>query len=238
MMFGWLYVFFLWAVCYSLSLSSQKSAMSLGEFQWSCRLQRDSPCCRLTYCEFTIFYILLLANFIPDVPWAQMSLFVFQALDCPGKLLIFHSASLVETELTNTSGFFGSYKPKVCKNHIACCTVYSSSVVPNLVTPSLKNTHLIFFFLCSPSFSHQSQLSPWPRSAFTRAAAFTCSSCLNKMWAEPGLDTFRIWPEEFCTPTAISRYPRNWDFDFCRPGNECKIEGSSNSFHVLMWFSF
>uniref|UniRef100_UPI0037E6FB3E protein transport protein Sec24C n=1 Tax=Semicossyphus pulcher TaxID=241346 RepID=UPI0037E6FB3E len=43
----------------------------------------------------------------------KAGLAVLQALNCPGKLLIFHTAPLIETEHTNSSsGFFGSNKPK------------------------------------------------------------------------------------------------------------------------------
>ncbi|XP_022608523.1 protein transport protein Sec24C-like isoform X1 [Seriola dumerili] len=43
----------------------------------------------------------------------KAGLAVLQALGCPGKLLIFHTASLIETGHTNSSsGFFGSNKPK------------------------------------------------------------------------------------------------------------------------------
>ncbi|XP_034548618.1 protein transport protein Sec24C isoform X2 [Notolabrus celidotus] len=43
----------------------------------------------------------------------KAGLSVLQALNCPGKLLIFHTAPLIETDHTNSpSGFFGSNKPK------------------------------------------------------------------------------------------------------------------------------
>ncbi|XP_075961174.1 protein transport protein Sec24C isoform X2 [Anarhichas minor] len=43
----------------------------------------------------------------------KAGLAVLQALSCPGKLLIFHTAPLIEMGLTNSSsGFFGSNKPK------------------------------------------------------------------------------------------------------------------------------
>ncbi|XP_040897876.1 protein transport protein Sec24C isoform X2 [Toxotes jaculatrix] len=42
----------------------------------------------------------------------KAGLAVLQALSCPGKLLVFHTASLIETGHTNSSGFFGSNKPK------------------------------------------------------------------------------------------------------------------------------
>ncbi|XP_040011714.1 protein transport protein Sec24C isoform X2 [Xiphias gladius] len=43
----------------------------------------------------------------------RAGLAVLQALSCPGKLLIFHTASLIEMGHTNSSsGFFGSNKPK------------------------------------------------------------------------------------------------------------------------------
>ncbi|KAG7489059.1 transport protein Sec24C-like isoform X1 [Solea senegalensis] len=43
----------------------------------------------------------------------KAGLAILQALGCPGKLLIFHTASFIETELSNSSsGFFGSNKPK------------------------------------------------------------------------------------------------------------------------------
>ncbi|KAI3372561.1 hypothetical protein L3Q82_023040, partial [Scortum barcoo] len=47
-----------------------------------------------------------------EVP-VKAGLAVLQALNCPGKLLIFHTATLTEMGHTNTSsGFFGSNKPK------------------------------------------------------------------------------------------------------------------------------
>uniref|UniRef100_A0A1A7WEM8 Protein transport protein Sec24C-like n=1 Tax=Iconisemion striatum TaxID=60296 RepID=A0A1A7WEM8_9TELE len=43
----------------------------------------------------------------------KAGLAVLQGLKCPGKLLIFHSAALIETRNTNSSsGFFGTNKPK------------------------------------------------------------------------------------------------------------------------------
>ncbi|XP_029960116.1 protein transport protein Sec24C [Salarias fasciatus] len=43
----------------------------------------------------------------------KAGLAVLQGLGCPGKLLIFHTASLIESEHTNSSsGFFGTNKPK------------------------------------------------------------------------------------------------------------------------------
>ncbi|XP_055080344.1 protein transport protein Sec24C [Periophthalmus magnuspinnatus] len=43
----------------------------------------------------------------------KAALAIFQALNCPGKLLIFHAAPLIEMGTTQTSsGFFGSNKPK------------------------------------------------------------------------------------------------------------------------------
>lgn len=43
----------------------------------------------------------------------KTGLAVLQALSCPGKLLMFHTAALIETGHTNSSsGFFGSTKPK------------------------------------------------------------------------------------------------------------------------------
>ncbi|KAM9393058.1 protein transport protein Sec24C [Pholidichthys leucotaenia] len=43
----------------------------------------------------------------------RAGLTLLEGLSCPGKLLIFHTASLIETALTNSpSGFFGSNKPK------------------------------------------------------------------------------------------------------------------------------
>lgn len=43
----------------------------------------------------------------------KAALAILQALDCPGKLLIFHAAPLIETGITqSSSGFFGSNKPK------------------------------------------------------------------------------------------------------------------------------
>ncbi|CAN9512969.1 unnamed protein product [Ophioblennius macclurei] len=43
----------------------------------------------------------------------KAGLALLQGLGCPGKLLIFHTASLIETEHTNSSsGFFGTNKPK------------------------------------------------------------------------------------------------------------------------------
>uniref|UniRef100_A0AAV2MQT5 4Fe-4S ferredoxin-type domain-containing protein n=1 Tax=Knipowitschia caucasica TaxID=637954 RepID=A0AAV2MQT5_KNICA len=52
-------------------------------------------------------------NGVPiDLP-VKAALAIFQALNCPGKLLIFHAAPLIEVENTQTSsGFFGSNKPK------------------------------------------------------------------------------------------------------------------------------
>ncbi|XP_055017674.1 protein transport protein Sec24D isoform X2 [Boleophthalmus pectinirostris] len=43
----------------------------------------------------------------------KAALAIFQALNCPGKLLVFHAAPLIEMGTTQTSsGFFGSSKPK------------------------------------------------------------------------------------------------------------------------------
>ncbi|XP_008286897.1 protein transport protein Sec24C [Stegastes partitus] len=43
----------------------------------------------------------------------RAGLALLQGLSCPGKLLVFHSAPLIETGLTNSSsGFFGTSKPK------------------------------------------------------------------------------------------------------------------------------
>ncbi|KAM3611784.1 uncharacterized protein V6R79_024206 [Siganus canaliculatus] len=42
----------------------------------------------------------------------KAGLAVLQALGCPGKLLIFHTAPLIEMRHTNSSGFFGSNKSK------------------------------------------------------------------------------------------------------------------------------
>ncbi|XP_070690130.1 protein transport protein Sec24C [Pempheris klunzingeri] len=43
----------------------------------------------------------------------KAGLAILQALNCPGKLLIFHTAPLIEMRLSNSSsGFFGSNKPK------------------------------------------------------------------------------------------------------------------------------
>ncbi|XP_029017006.1 protein transport protein Sec24C isoform X2 [Betta splendens] len=47
-----------------------------------------------------------------DLP-VKAGLAVLQTLNCPGKLLIFHTAPLIEMGLKNTSsGFFGCHKPK------------------------------------------------------------------------------------------------------------------------------
>ncbi|XP_072289583.1 protein transport protein Sec24C [Eucyclogobius newberryi] len=53
------------------------------------------------------------ANGVPMELPVQTALAIFQALNCPGKLLIFHAAPLIETETTQTSsGFFSTNKPK------------------------------------------------------------------------------------------------------------------------------